>query len=72
MKKFWAVGENHEYGILFEDELDSSQFGFIDGPFDSLAEAKKSLRQCSRADRNALAMNLAHINFLTEREFKKS
>lgn len=56
--QFWAVGLNFSYDIVSE-RPDCSNWGSIEGPFNTLGEAKWQIRQWIKSDRRELECELA-------------
>ncbi len=68
-KQYWAVGLNFNYGILAH-EPDVTEYGSVEGPFDSLAEAKAQVRDWIRGDREELAGELRECMKLKAKEIE--
>ncbi len=63
MYGFWAVGIPFDYNIIIT-KPDMSRYSRTDGPFKTLNEAKKRVREWIRSDRLTLSIELDVINKL--------
>lgn len=69
---FWAVGLNFEYTVICADEVDIRDWGSIEGPFRTLEEAKKQVREWIKFHRWHLTCELHEVNKLKVKDLIRS